>query len=66
MIFKLINLAPIQPQTDPRQLYAEQLKQMAEFGFVDEAANLEAIQVCDGNVERALEYLVTHIEQMEQ
>jgi ubiquilin len=41
------------------QRYASELTQMEMMGFVDRNANLEALRVCDGNVEQAINYLLS-------
>ena len=37
--------------------YAEQLNQLKEMGFTDEATNLQVLQQCNGNVNMAIERL---------
>ncbi|KAF4739656.1 hypothetical protein FOZ62_006187, partial [Perkinsus olseni] len=44
-------------QAELEQRYASQLETLQSMGFVDTAANLEALRVCDGNVELAVNYL---------
>jgi len=41
------------------QRYAEELGQMEIMGFFDRNANIEALRVCDGNVEQAINYLLS-------
>ena len=41
------------------QRFAAELTQMEMMGFVDRNANLEALRVCDGNVEQAINYLLS-------
>ena len=50
------GLAPAAP---PAQLYAVQLQQMAEMGFVDAEANTRALQATGGNVNAAIERLLS-------
>jgi ubiquilin len=40
--------------------FGEQLEQMALMGFTDRLHNIEALRVCDGNVEAAINYLLTY------
>ena len=47
-----------QPATPPREMYRAQLQQMREMGFINEEANLNALQMCGGNVQLAIEYLL--------
>ena len=37
--------------------YAEQLNQLKEMGFTDEATNLQILEQCNGNVNMAIERL---------
>uniref|UniRef100_A0A914EFC5 UBA domain-containing protein n=1 Tax=Acrobeloides nanus TaxID=290746 RepID=A0A914EFC5_9BILA len=39
--------------------YAAQLEQLREFGFSDDNENLIALEACDGNVDQALELIIT-------
>jgi ubiquilin len=39
------------------QRYASEISQLEAMGFTDRAANIEALRVCDGNVELAINYL---------
>ncbi len=39
------------------QRYATEIAQLEAMGFHDRAANIEALRVCDGNVELAINYL---------
>lgn len=39
------------------QRYVSEIAQLEGMGFVDRAANIEALRVCDGNVELAINYL---------
>lgn len=41
----------------PAERYAEQLTQLKEMGFTDEATNLQVLQQCNGNVNMAIERL---------
>ena len=47
------------PALPPAQLYATQLQQMAEMGFVDADANTRALQATGGNVNAAIERLLS-------
>ena len=53
------NPAPlVQPAADPRVLYQAQMQQMRDMGFINDDANLNALQMCGGNVQLAVEYLL--------
>lgn len=39
------------------QRYASEIAQLEGMGFMDRGANIEALRVCDGNVELAINYL---------
>jgi ubiquilin len=39
------------------QRYASEISQLEAMGFTDRVANIEALRVCDGNVELAINYL---------
>ena len=39
------------------QRYASEITQLEAMGFMDRASNVEALRVCDGNVELAINYL---------
>lgn len=43
---------------DPAVRYAAQLQQLQDMGFVDQAANLRALQTTGGNVNAAVERLL--------
>jgi len=47
------------PAVDPKVKYASQLEKMKEMGFTNEAVNLEALIATGGNVEAAVERLLT-------
>lgn len=51
------GFGPAAPGLPPAQLYATQLRQMAEMGFVDAEANTRALQATGGNVNAAIERL---------
>jgi ubiquilin len=42
---------------EPRELYRDQIAQMAEMGFTDEALCIRALQASGGNVQYAIERL---------
>jgi ubiquilin len=44
--------------SNPRELYRAQLQQMRDMGFVNEEANLAALQAVGGSVDLAVEYLL--------
>lgn len=51
---------PAEPNYDElRQRYASQLTTMHEFGFTNDGENLRALHACEGNVERALELVIS-------
>ena len=52
------NPAPAQPATSPREQYQTQLQQMRDMGFINDDANLNALQMCGGKVQLAVEYLL--------
>jgi ubiquilin len=39
------------------QRFSSEITQLEAMGFTDKAANIEALRVCDGNVELAINYL---------
>ena len=41
----------------PAERYANELSQLKEMGFTDEAQNLQVLQQCNGNVNMAIERL---------
>ena len=41
----------------PRERYANELNQLKEMGFSDEATNLQILEQCNGNVNLAIERL---------
>jgi ubiquilin len=47
--------------TTPAARYASQLRQLADMGFHDEAANLRALTATNGNVNNAVERLLSGI-----
>lgn len=42
------------PQIPPAQQYAAELQRMREMGFLDDQVNLQALQLCNGDVETAI------------
>ena len=46
---------------DPKEKYASQLQQMKDMGFINEQANLQALIATNGNVEAAVERLLSMI-----
>lgn len=46
-------------QTQPQQRYVRQLQQMSDMGFDDEAAAIAALQSAHGNLNRAVDLLLT-------
>lgn len=53
---------PPQRQQDsrpPEERYATQLVQLNDMGFVNPQQNIRALQACGGNVQAAVEYLIS-------
>jgi ubiquilin len=48
-----------QQQGDPKELYKTQLEQLQMMGFTNESVNIEALKATGGNVEAAVERLLT-------
>ena len=55
--FSVHTAAAPQP---PRVRFAAQLRQLADMGFADEDRNLQALQATNGNVNAAIDWLLTH------
>jgi hypothetical protein len=53
------NVPPTINYEELRQKYASQLETMREFGFTNDEENLRALQACEGEVERALELVIS-------
>lgn len=51
--------APQVPAADPRVTYASQLQQLRDMGFADDEASIRALQATRGNVEAAVERLLS-------
>ncbi len=51
---------PAAPAVPPEQLYATQLQQLRDMGFYSAAENIRALQITRGNVEAAVEWLLSH------
>ena len=49
---------PPAPAQDPKEKYATQLQSLKDMGFINEAANLDALKATNGNVEAAVERLL--------
>jgi ubiquilin len=45
----------------PEQLYATQLSQLQEMGFIDTEANIQALRSTGGNVHAAVERLLGNL-----
>ncbi|KAL0483356.1 ubiquilin [Acrasis kona] len=66
--FGQFGVPPVVPQSMPSQtsnippaeLYATQLQQLKDMGFTDEAKNITALQSSRGNVNAAIEYLLSN------
>ena len=52
---------PAQPQDNrpPEERFAAQLVQLNDMGFVNPQQNIRALQACGGNVQAAVEYLIS-------
>lgn len=54
------NTQPYNPQpVNYKELYKNQLVQLKDMGFINEDANIEALKKCDGNVQFAIERLIS-------
>lgn len=53
--------APANPDVPPEQLYASQLGQLAEMGFIDTQENIRALSAVGGNVQAAVERLLGNL-----
>lgn len=53
--------AGVAPTQDPKEKYVSQLQQMKDMGFINEQANLQALIATNGNVEAAVERLLSMI-----
>jgi len=51
----------IPPVADPETTYANQLQQLQEMGFIDSEANVTALQATGGNVNAAVERLLSQM-----
>ena len=51
--------APAAPPASPGQLYASELQTLTEMGFFDTDANLRALVATGGNVQAAVERLLS-------
>ncbi|KAJ3120017.1 hypothetical protein HK098_004930 [Nowakowskiella sp. JEL0407] len=51
---------PTTPARPPEELYQVQLRQLVEMGFFDARENVQALTMTGGNVEGAVEYLLSH------
>ena len=47
------------PRVPPEQAFAAQLQQLADMGFYDREANVQALQATGGNVHAAVERLLS-------
>lgn len=55
--------APAAPSVDPKVKYATQLSQMKDMGFINEDVNLEELQAANGNIQIAIERLLSKLPQ---
>jgi len=53
--------APSNPDVPPEQLYASQLSQLQEMGFIDTQENIRALSAVGGNVHAAVERLLGNL-----
>ncbi len=57
-----LNLAAVgNDAVPPEQLYASQLSQLAEMGFIDTQENIRALSAVGGNVHAAVERLLGNL-----
>jgi hypothetical protein len=67
----MLKLQSASPSSPPRtnknflQTYSTQLEQLREYGFTDVNECLEALMACDGNIEHALEFIISNRERNE-
>lgn len=47
-----------QQQGDPKEIYKNQLEQLQNMGFTNEATNIDALKATGGNVEAAIERIL--------
>jgi ubiquilin len=50
---------PPQPAGDPKEIYKSQLEQLATMGFTNESVNIDILKQTGGNVEAAVERLLS-------
>ena len=50
---------PPQPAGDPKEVYKSQLEQLAAMGFTNESVNIDILKQTGGNVEAAVERLLS-------
>jgi len=50
--------APAMSQAQLRDRYARELEQLHEMGFIDDAANVRALQLTNGSVQLSIERLL--------
>jgi ubiquilin len=53
------GMAPVAEQPSPAERYAVQLRSLYDMGFDDEQRNLQALEQVHGNLNRAVDYLLT-------
>lgn len=54
-----LNIPGPEPVTDPETTYATQLQQLQDMGFVNREENIRALQATGGNVNAAVERLLS-------
>jgi len=52
-------IAPINQMSSERERYREELRTMSELGFTNESRNIEALIVSNGDVETAINYVMS-------
>lgn len=55
------NQAATSQQPPPEVRYEQQLKQLQDMGFYDASQNIRALQATGGNVNSAVEWLLTQM-----
>mmetsp|Transcript_6841 Transcript_6841/g.12389 ORF Transcript_6841/g.12389 Transcript_6841/m.12389 type:complete len:323 (-) Transcript_6841:1344-2312(-) len=56
--FPGMGMFGVPPVTNPQEAYRSQIQQLKDMGFVNESANIQALQATGGNVEAAVERLL--------
>jgi ubiquilin len=62
-IFRFVIINNVFISVPPEELYATQLTQLREMGFIDNAENIQALVATAGNVHAAVERLLGNLGQ---